>query len=80
MVKFFKGCLPQILVGLFLNTLPHFLNVFHRAMRKSCYELVLNPFEGPLLQNMKICHILSDNIDNILCSEEQGELKHLKEK
>ena len=21
--KFFKGCLPQILVGLFLNTLPH---------------------------------------------------------
>ena len=21
--KFFKGCLPQILLGLFLNTLPH---------------------------------------------------------
>ena len=25
-VKFFKGCLPQILLGTFLNTLTHLLN------------------------------------------------------
>ena len=34
-VKFFKGCLPQMLLGPFLNTLPHIsFNISLRLLKK----------------------------------------------
>ena len=35
-VKFFKDCLPQILLGPFLNTLTHVRQVFKNGPRKFC--------------------------------------------
>ena len=38
-VKFFKGCLPQILLGLFLNTLSHVLILVEPLMHVSVVEM-----------------------------------------
>ena len=36
-VKFFKGCLPQILLGLFLNTLSH-LTKYYTIQKGFCLK------------------------------------------
>ena len=41
--KLFKGCLPQILLGPFLNTLSHILVLVSReskTMRPSCFQII----------------------------------------
>ena len=44
--KFFKGCLPQILFGPFLNTLPHMIfTLWKLNMCKTC--LALDGLDGP---------------------------------
>ena len=41
-LKFFKGCLPQILLGLFLNTLPHMQLHYGLIFNISLFRQVLN--------------------------------------
>ena len=65
-VKFFKGCLPQILLGSFLNTLSHMLppcNRLHRlSWNKKFLEIFLYPsnsrafYETEL--NLKLCIVV----------------------
>ena len=38
--KLFKGCLPQILLGLFLNTFSHFTYIFWRLYHTSTIRLL----------------------------------------
>ena len=39
--KFFKSCLPQILFGLFLNTLSHIIMlVIYCYLEKECYKVL----------------------------------------
>ena len=41
--KFFKGCLPQILLGSFLNTLTHFILLFqHRQYAQAIFLLLIH--------------------------------------
>ena len=36
--EFFKGCLPQILLGPFLNTMPHVMEVLTSTCLIFCYR------------------------------------------
>ena len=44
-LKFFKGCLPQILLGPFLKTLTHMTLCFGKFEKKSLISLILRPWK-----------------------------------
>ena len=55
--KFFKGCLPQILFGLFLNTLTHFRNWFILYFSiVSLQKQRINPFRPSVAFLIEISH------------------------
>ena len=49
-VKFFKGCLPQILLGSFSNTLTH---ISRNTIKLQDYEIKYHPTTKVILKNLK---------------------------
>ena len=58
--KFFEGCLPQVLLGSFLNTLPYFFQILVRALFQqwnlSTTNMLLAFLNLPALKSHTNCH------------------------
>ena len=64
--KFFKGCLPQVVLGPFLNTLPHITETLVRKKVKKP-QVLFNLYLFVLMKKLTFTAFLFDILDGWLC-------------